>query len=429
MRRRDLCKRLAAGAAAGGTGAALGACAGSRRAPPPPRVVVIGGGFAGATAAKYVRWWSNYTIDVQLVEPNAGFVSTALSNQVITGDLTLAALTSSYTPLGTRHGVTLIRDRAAALDLDRRRVQLAGGASLRYDKLVLAPGIEPNFDAVTGLAAASASGAVLQAWAAGPETTALQAQLAAMPDGGVFAITVPETPYRCPPAPYERASLVAAYCARFKPRSKVLVLDANQDVVAMGTLFKKAWTELYGSRIEYRNHCKVVAVDTRTSTLRFEVSEDVHADVLNVLAPVRAAAVARAAGLANVNERWCGVDFATFQSTAAEHVHVLGDAIQAASMMPKSGHMANGHAKVAAAAIVAALTDRPIDPDPMLTNTCYSFLSPTEVIHSAAVYEYSGAERTFKPIAGAGGTSAARSAAEAPYARSWARNIWADTLG
>jgi NADH dehydrogenase FAD-containing subunit len=431
MKRRELCKRFAAGAAAFTTGAALatlGACAGSRRAAAAPRVVVIGGGFGGATAAKYIRWFSNYTIDVQLVEPNAKFISTPLSNRVITGDLTLAALTSAYAPLGTRHGVTVIRDRAIALDLDRRRVRLAGGASLPYDKLVLAPGIEPMFDAVSGLAAASASGAVLQAWVAGPETTALQAQLAAMPDGGVFAITVPETPYRCPPAPYERASLVAAYCARFKPRSKVLVLDANQDVVAMGVLFKSAWAELYGSRIEYRNHCKVVSVDTRTSTLRFEVSEDVRADVLNVLPPVRAAAVVRAAGLANVNERWCAVDFASFESTAAEHVHVLGDAIQAASMMPKSGHMANGHAKVAAAAIVAALQDRPIDPEPMLTNTCYSFLSPTEVIHSAAVYGYSSPERTFKPIAGAGGTSAARSAAEAPYAESWARNIWADML-
>jgi NADPH-dependent 2,4-dienoyl-CoA reductase/sulfur reductase-like enzyme len=240
VRRRDLCKRIAAGALALGTGTALatlGACAGSRRTATAARVVVIGGGFGGATAAKYVRWFSNYTIDVQLVEPNPRFVSTPLSNRVITGDLTLEALTLPYAPLAQRHGVTLIRDRATAIDPDQRRVRLAGGATLPYDKLVLAPGIEPMLDTVTGLAAASASGAVLQAWIAGPETTALRAQLAAMPDGGVFAITVPETPYRCPPAPYERASLVAAYCDRFKPRSKVLVLDANQDVVAMPTLF------------------------------------------------------------------------------------------------------------------------------------------------------------------------------------------------
>jgi NADH dehydrogenase FAD-containing subunit len=430
MKRRDLCKRLAASTLAVGTGtalAALGACA-SQRPKAAARVVVIGGGFGGATAAKYVRWFSNYTIDVELIEPNAEFVSTPLSNRVISGELTLAALTSSYAALRKRHGVTLIRDRATSLDLDGRRVHLAGGASLPYDKLVLAPGIEPMFDDVPGLAAASASGVVLQGWSAGAQTTALRAQLAAMPDGGIFAITVPETPYRCPPAPYERASLVAAFCARFKPKSKVLVLDANQDVVAMGALFKKAWAELYGSRIEYRNHCKVVGVDAGTRTLRFEVSEDVQADVLNVMAPVRAGAVARTAGLANVNARWCAVDFASFESTAAKHVHVLGDAIQAASMMPKSGHMANAHAKVAAAAIVAQLSDRPIDPAPALTNTCYSFLSPTEVIHSAAVYEFAGAERTFKPIAGAGGTSPTWSTAEARYAEGWARNIWADML-
>jgi NADPH-dependent 2,4-dienoyl-CoA reductase/sulfur reductase-like enzyme len=250
-----------------------------------------------------------------------------------------------------------------------------------------------------------------------------------MPDGGVFAIAVPETPYRCPPAPYERACLVAAYCARFKPRAKVLVLDANQDVAAMGALFKRAWADLYGSLIEYRNHCKVVAVDPANSTLHFEIAEDVRADVLNVLPPVRAGSITGAASLANVNGRWCGVDFSSFESTAAPHVHVLGDAIQAASMMPKSGHMANAHAKVAAAAIVASLEGRSVDAHPTLTNTCYSFVSPTEVIHSAAVYAYVDAERTFKPIAGAGGTSPAASAIEAAYAESWARNIWADMLG
>jgi hypothetical protein len=269
----------------------------------------------------------------------------------------------------------------------------------------------------------------LSGWNAGEDTVALHAQLAAMPDGGVFAITVPETPYRCPPAPYERASLVADYFQRYKPRSKVLVLDANQDVVAMGALFKRAWQERYGGLLEYRNHYNAVAVDSATLTARFDVQADVRADVLNVMPPVRAGALAVAAGLANVDARWCAVDFLTFESVVARGVHVIGDSIRSAAMMPKSAHLANAQAKVAAAAIVAAILEQPPNPHPMLTNTCYSFVSAEEVIHSAAVYAFDNAARTFKPVAGAGGTSPAPSAAEAEYARSWARNVWADTLG
>jgi hypothetical protein len=238
-----------------------------------------------------------------------------------------------------------------------------------------------------------------------------------MRDGGVFVITIPEAPYRCPPAPYERASLVASYLQRYKPASKVLVLDANQDVSAMGSLFRQAWSDQYPTLLEYRNHYNAVAVDPHSLTVRFDVQEDVRADVLNVLPPVRAGAVAVQAGLANVNGRWCEVDYQTFASTRARHVHVLGDSIQAAPMMPKSGHMANAQAKVAAAAIVAELMEQPIDPHPMLTNTCFSFVNARDAIHSATVYEY-----------GAGGTSPNPSALEGSYALSWARNIWADML-
>jgi NADPH-dependent 2,4-dienoyl-CoA reductase/sulfur reductase-like enzyme len=250
-----------------------------------------------------------------------------------------------------------------------------------------------------------------------------------MRDGGVFVITIPESPYRCPPAPYERASLVAAYLQAHKPRSKVLVLDANQDVAAMGSLFKEAWRNLYGDLIEYRNHYSVVGVDGAALTLRFDVQEDVQADVINVLPPVRAAALAADAGLANVNGRWCEVDFLTFESKVAKDVHVLGDSIQAAPMMPKSGFMANAHAKVAAAAIVAQLDGEPPNPQPMLANTCYAFVAPAQAMHAASVYRFDEARHLFEPIAGTGGASAVPSELEARYALSWARNIWADMLG
>jgi len=426
MKRRQL---IQAGLAGGGL-LALGGCATpSGGVPGSAKVVVIGGGYGGATAAKYVRLLSDQRIDVVLIEPQASFVSCPISNLVVGGTQTLGDLTTSYDALATRHGVRIVRDTASRIDAPARTVTLASGATIRYDKLVLSPGIELMFDGVQGLREAQASGQILQAWKAGPETLALRRQLEALPDGGVYAIAIPEAPFRCPPGPYERASVVAAYFKRAKPRSKVLILDANQDVVSKAALFKKAWAELYPGMVEYRPQHKAVGVDARTGTIKFDVQDDVKADVLNVLPPMRAGAIAVQTGLANANARWCQVDYQTFESTAAKHIHVLGDSIQVAPLMPKSGHMANSHGKVAAAAIVAQLMDLEINPRPMLTNTCYSFVDEKHVIHVASVHEYVAAEKTFKTVAGSGGVSAARNEAEAGFAMAWARNIWADTLG
>ncbi|MEY8876722.1 MAG: NAD(P)/FAD-dependent oxidoreductase [Leptothrix sp. (in: b-proteobacteria)] len=428
--RRDFIAGL--GSAAGLSGvAALGGCAtaGGSAAPTSARVVVIGGGYAGATAAKYIRLLSDQQIDVVLVEPNPQFVSCPISNLVVGGVRQLNDITRSYDDLTRRHGVTRVQDVVTAIDLERKTVRLARGAPIRYDKLVLSPGVELMFDRVTGLRDAQAKGQVLQAWKAGPETVALFEQLEDMRDGGVFAIAIPEAPYRCPPGPYERASLVAAYLKERKPKSKVLILDANPDVTSKGPLFKKAWNELYGGMVEYRSQHKATAVDGATRTLQFDIQDDVRADVLNVLPPMRAGALAVQTGLANANARWCEVDFLSFESKVVKDVHVLGDSTLAAPAMPKSGHMANGHAKVAAAAIVAQLQGLSVNPQPVLTNTCYSFVSTTEVIHVASVHQYVAAEQTFKTVVGSGGVSAARSEQEAAYAMGWAHNIWADVLG
>jgi NADPH-dependent 2,4-dienoyl-CoA reductase/sulfur reductase-like enzyme len=424
MKRRELVQ----GFLAGGTLAALTGCASMSGTPSRAKVVVVGGGYGGATAAKYVRLLSGRSIDVVLVEPNRTFVSCPISNLVVGGVRQIGDVTSPYDGL-RRHGVTVVHDTVSAIDVAARKVTLAGGGEIGYDKLVLSPGIDLMFDGVQGLRESHADGTVLQAWKAGPETVALHSRIAAMPDGGVYAIAIPEAPYRCPPGPYERASMVAAYLKQHKPRSKVLILDANQDVTSKGPLFKKAWTELYGGMIEYRPQHKAVAVDARSRTIKFDVQDDVKADVLNVLPPMRAGSLAVQTGLANANARWCHVDYLTFESTAARHVHVLGDAIQAAPLMPKSGHMANSQGKVAAAAIVAELTGVAVNPLPMMTNTCYSFVSASEVIHVASVHRYEAAEKTFKTVAGSGGVSSARSTQEAEHAMSWARNIWADTLG
>jgi NADPH-dependent 2,4-dienoyl-CoA reductase/sulfur reductase-like enzyme len=423
MQRRQLLKTLAAALPAAG----LGACAsvGGQR----PQVVVVGGGWGGNTAAKYIRLLSDRRIDVTLVEPNPAFVSCPISNLVLSGRRELADITLGYDKLVDRHGVRLVRGRVAAVDVPQRQLRLEDGSSLRYDKLVLAPGVDMMWDSVQGLQAAHAEGRILHAWKAGAETVALRRQLQAMRDGGTYAIVIPEAPYRCPPGPYERASVVAAYFKREKPRAKVLILDGNPDVTSKGPLFKKAWAEIYGPMVEYRAQHKAVAVDAASNTVKFEIQDDVKADVLNVLPTMRAGEIAVKTGLANANARWCHVDFLSFESTAAKHVHVIGDSIQIAQGMPKSGHMANSHAKVAAAAISAELLGLPVNAHPMLTNVCMSFVDDSHVIHVASVHEYVPTQKTFRTIGGSGGVSDVRSDLEAVYTQGWARNIWTDMLG
>jgi NADPH-dependent 2,4-dienoyl-CoA reductase/sulfur reductase-like enzyme len=423
MQRRSVIKGLAV---AGGA-LSLGACAtlGAAR----PQVVVVGAGWGGNTVSKYIRLLSDHRIDVTLVEPNPAFVSCPISNLVLSGQRQLADITIGYDQLVARHGVRLLHGRVASVEPAARQVRLEDGSTLRYDKLVLAPGVDMMWDGVEGLQAAHAEGRVLHGWKAGAETVALRRQLQAMRDGGTYAIVIPEAPYRCPPGPYERASVVAAYFKREKPRSKVLILDGNPDVTSKGPLFKKAWTELYGGMVEYRSQHKAVAVDARSNTVKFEVQDDVRADVLNVLPPMRAGDIAVRTGLANANARWCHVNFLNFESTAARDVHVIGDSIQIAPGMPKSGHMANSHAKVAAAALVAELKGLPVNAHPMLTNVCMSFVDDTHVIHVASVHEYVPTQKTFRTIGGSGGVSDVRSDLEAVYTQGWARNIWADMLG
>jgi len=424
MQRRELLKA----ASAAGALSLVGCAATPPAVPDKARVLVIGGGYGGATAARYLRLLSRHSLDVMLVEPNDVFVSCPTSNLVLGGSKTMADITMPYTTLAGVHGVRLVKDTVTAIDPAQKSVRLASGATIRYDKLVLSPGVDLMWDSVAGLKDANAQGSVLQAWKAGPETVALRRQLEAMRDGGVYAITIPDAPYRCPPGPYERACQVASYFKAAKPRSKVLILDANPDVTSKPGLFKKVWAEQYAGIVEYRAQHKAIAVDGRSNTVKLEVREDVRADVLNVLPPMRAGAIAVQAGLANSNARWCGVNWLTFESTAAKDIHVIGDSIQAAAGMPKSGHMANAHAKVAAAAIVAELNGWAVDPAPILTNTCYSFVDAKNVIHVASVHEYVAAEKTFRTVAGSGGVSAAPNELEGVYGWNWARTIWADML-
>ncbi len=426
MRRRQLIQAAGASSALGALGLAAG-CA-QTGAGKSPKVVVVGGGYGGATAAKYLRLWSDYAVQVTLVEPNASFVSCPLSNLVLGGSKALADLTLPYDTLTQRHGVHLVQDTVTAIDADKRLVKLAGGGRLPYDRLILSPGVEFMWDTLPGMTKSGAQDRVLHAWKAGAQTLALRQQLETMPDGGVYALSIPLAPYRCPPGPYERACQVAHYFSRAKPNSKVLVLDANEDVTSKGALFKKAWFERYKGMVEYRPRHSLVDVDAATHTLKFEFDDDVKASVLNVIPAMRAGDIAVRSGLATADKRWCGVDFLTFESRAAQHIHVLGDAIQIAPGMPKSGHMANQHGKTCASAVLALLTGKMPNDAPIYSNTCYSFVSDLDAVHVASVHRYDGQKKTMLTVPGAGGLSSAANAQEGHYAMAWARNIWADTL-
>ncbi len=423
MPRRAFLQALGAGVAA----SALAGCAspGGRSG---PRVVVVGGGYGGATAARYLDLWSNGTLDITLVEADAAFVSCPLSNLVLGGSRGLSDLTVSYDALA-RRGIKVRTDTADAVDPGRGVVRLASGQELRYDRLILSPGVEMRYGEVGGMASEAARAKVLHAWKAGPQTVALRRQLEAMPDGGVFAISIPRAPYRCPPGPYERACQVAWYFKRAKPRSKVLILDGNEDVISKKALFMKAWSDDYKGLVEYRPNYVLTDVDAATNTLKFETENDVRADVVNVIPPQGAGAIAGKAGVITANGRWCEVDFLSFESIKVPKVHVLGDAIQIAPLMPKSAHMANQHAKVAAAAILNAFAGLPPNPAPAINNTCYSFITDKDTVHVCSVHQYDRDKKTFVTVPGSGGLSPAPSAQEGEYAFAWARNIWADALG
>ena len=426
MQRRQLVQAAAAGSVVGALGLASG-CATSG-AGAGPRVVVVGAGYGGATAAKYARMWSDYQINVTLVEPNPAFVSCPMSNLVLGGSRTMADITTPYDNLARRHGIKVVRDMAISIDADKRLVRLASGSELPYDRLILSPGVDLMWDTLPGMGKPGAQDKVLHAWKAGAQTLALRRQLEAMPDGGVYALAIPLAPYRCPPGPYERACQVANYFSKAKPRSKVLILDANEDVTSKGPLFKKAWADRYKGIVEYRPKHTTVDVDAATNTLKFEFNDDVKASVLNVVPAMRAGDIAFKTGLATANRRWCEVDFLTHEAKAAKNIHVLGDAIQIAPGMPKSGHMANQHGKTCAAAVVALLTGKEINLLPIYNNTCYSFVSDDDVVHVTSVHRYDAAQKTMLTVAGSGGVSSAANELEGYYAHAWARNIWADTL-
>lgn len=386
------------------------------------RVVVVGAGYGGATAARYLRLLSAGRIEVILLDQAAEFVSCPVSNRVLGGQKTLAQLTFGYDALRHQHGVRFMRGSVTAIDADRSQIVVAG-QRLSYDRLVVAPGIDFIYDDFPMLAKAQER--IPHAWKAGPQTRNLQRQLLAMRDGGVFTIVVPAQPYRCPPAPYERACQVAFYLKTHKPRSKVVVLDANPVITSKRALFEQAWRDLYPGMIDYVPGSELMEVDVATNTVKTSF-DTVKSDVLNIIPPQRAGRIAQQCGLANVERRWCEVDFLSYASKVLPRVHVIGDAIDAG--LPKSAHMANAQAKICARAIVDAMLGQALDPAPAFANTCYSYVDDRQAMHISTLYRYDPASKGMR-AEGSGMLSDHASAQEGRDADAWARQIWSDVLG
>lgn len=397
-----------------------------------PRVVVVGGGVGGCTAAKYLRKLQP-NIEVTLIETKKTYSSCFMSNEVLSGDRTLEALTFDYEGL-RRRGVKVVIDRVSAIESDKKQVVTAGGQHFSYDACVVSPGVDFKWDSIEGYDE-SVSEVIPHAWFAGPQTVMLRKQIESMPEGGKVIIVAPPNPYKCPPGPYERAAQIAMYCKHHKPKAKILILDPKDSFSKQG-LFKQGWAKLYGygtdnSMIEWVGAAgggTVEELDPSTRTLQAEI-EEFQADVINIIPPQKAGKIAFTSDLADGD--WCPVNKLTFESTRHKGVYVLGDASSAAKMT-KSAYAANSQAKVAAAAIVAHFNGIE-PPDPTFVNTCYSILGEEHGISVAAVYSLDKTSNTIMPIKGAGGLSPMDASdlqrkREVSYAHSWFKNLIDDMM-
>lgn len=380
------------------------------------RVVVVGGGYGGTIAAKYVRM-SDPSIEVVLVERNKTFISCPFSNLVIGGNRNLDDNKITYEALAANHGIKMVYDEVTAVDVAAKKVRVSSG-DISYDRLILSPGIDFRFEEIEGYNPVETPKIIPHAWKAGEQTLLLRQQLVDMRDGGVVVLSIPVTPFRCPPGPYERISQIAWYLKNHKPKSKIIVLDANPDIVSKGPLFKKAWEKHYKGMIEFHASNKVIKVDGKARSVDNGV-EEIKGDVVNLIPPQKAGMVAHMAGVVDKDKKWCPVDQSTFESTLVPGIHVIGDACSAGAM-PKSGYSANSQAKVCALNVVQLMNGKPVIP-PSHVNVCYSFVSDKEAISVSAVYKVDKGATIAVP--NSGGVSPDLSELEGVYARSWIKNI------
>jgi sulfide dehydrogenase [flavocytochrome c] flavoprotein chain len=427
--RRDFLKIAGAASAAGVLGhAPLAYAAKHGMSKGSARVVIVGGGFGGATCAKYLRRLDP-GVAVTLVEPSSKFITCPFSNLVLGGLRTMDSITHGFDALKKKHGVNVVHDTVTSIDAAGKKVKLKSGKSLSYDRLVVSPGIDFKYDAIEGYSEKAAQ-VMPHAWKAGPQTLLLQKQLKAMKNGGTFVVVAPPNPFRCPPGPYERVSMIAHYFSQHKPKSKILILDFKEKFSKEG-LFKDGWAKLYPGMIEFvpgAKGGKTVAVNTKTMIVDTELAKH-KADVANLIPPQTAGKIALASGLTD-NTGWCPVDPVTFESKLLPGIHVVGDS-SIAGALPKSGFAASSEAKMCASAIVAMFKGE-APPQNSFVNTCYSLIGPKYGISVASVYQ--NTEKGITEVQGAGGVSPKDAPdsfreEEAKYAFGWYESITADSWG
>ncbi|WP_371395713.1 FCSD flavin-binding domain-containing protein [Fretibacter rubidus] len=392
------------------------------------RVVIIGGGFGGASAAQMLRDVTP-NIEVTLIEPKDRYIACPFSNLVVSGERDITAQHFHYDGLRAR-GITVIQDKATDIDPVKQTVRLSNAQhSVPYDRLIMSPGINMRWGAIEGYNEAAATH-MPHGWTAGQQSQFLAAQLQAMENGGICVISVPRAPYRCPPGPYERASLIAYYLKTQKPRSKLIILDAKNSF-SKQALFEQAWAEHYGDLIEWRGSADdgiVSRVDADTRAV-FTDFETIKADVANIIPPQMAGSIAAKSGVTD-STGWCPIDATSFESRLQDNIHVIGDAA-IATPMPKSAFAANLQGKLCAIAVARLLSGLATEPT-TLTNTCYSYVTPDTAVSITGVYQNNDGQ--FTQVQGAGGTSALDNPrtsrkAEAIQAADWFTAITQDAFG
>ncbi len=387
---------------------------------PKARVVVVGGGMAGATVAKYLRWWGD-SVDVTLVNRSSTYATCILSSEVLVGQRSAASLQFGYGTLASRYGIRFVSGEVVEVDPVQARVHLADGRVLAADRVVLAAGIE--LDPMPGLDDADR---MPHAWQGGAQVEVLRQQLLAMPVSGHVVLTVPRTPYRCPPGPYERACALAAWLRRHKPGARLTVLDANPDFVTQKDNFSAAFFDQYAGTIDYRTHVEISSVDAAQGMLHTSLGA-IRGDVVNLIRTQRCGSIVQRAGLATATGgRFAPVDMLSYASTVAPRVHVIGDS--SATTQPKAGHIANQEAKVCADALVRIFGGGQPDPQPTTNSACYSTITADQAAWLTVVFQYDPLTRTMVPAAGSSAASVGWSEANFRQMEEWFRHLMADTF-
>ena len=390
----------------------------------PGKVVILGAGWGGLSAAKTIKKISP-EVEVVIIDVRKQFVSCPMSNWVIGQLKSIDDITFNFDTLQNKYSIKFIHETAINIDPDKRLI-ITDKQKLTYDKLILSPGVQLDYSSVENWDD-SYKVDFPAAWKAGAETTLLSNKIKNISNGGVVGISIPLSPYRCPPGPYERASLIASYLKKYKKNTKLIILDANHKIVSKGALFREAWDELYADIIEYRPNSGVVGVDK--NNIFMTDFEHIKCDVANLIPAQRAPNLLKKSGLTNKGANWAAVNPYDFSSTLAGNIFIIGDATSQSNVgrVPKSGYVANSMGKVCGLAVVAELFDLE-KVSPSLINTCYSLVSNEEGISVSGVYNFNEKDKKIKSIPGAAGLSPVRSSIIKKNAWDWATNIWEDML-